>query len=656
MSDEESPRRNPRLVVAMVVGGLILLALVGYFILHNPYGPPTITPDKIRGDENFLAQTRSMLAKQTDLATSRTAVQLLNKHLQKAAEQPPALTAAEEGRLRDRLGLLPDEAVEVGSPLFTPLDAYHLDSCFLFRDAARSLEVPQITGAGGKTAKLAPLDYAVAGFDWVVRQVRLSAVQDADEKAPPAAILRRGVGSAFQRAQVFLALLEQFGLDGSGSSDLQGCLVFRPDEKGVRQLWACGVAIGTKPESLYLFDPRVGLAIPGPGGKGVATLAQAQSDPSVLAQWKFDKLPYDVTLAQAKDASALVGIPLSAAAPRMRFLQDRLLRDRALNDQALPAQIHVRLAEDPEQVLAVIRAGLGKADGVRVWREGTGILRRFVPAAEGGGDKGAAKGLPPIQVRFQFNALPWEEYPLTPFEKVGKLGTELALKLRMAYASPFLRALVDANSPRELLLRGRFQPAVKDLVQEQAQLQQSRSRFLSAGDLGPEVRRWVEEMAIPAYADMSRAQGTPNQAAANARVEQLFRWKIGEPIEVLINGSLAGPRGAEVMYQLALCRHEQATRFQQRIDLGSTIGLTLASDAKNAKDAWDDAAGYWKEFLDSNSGRPGVASAQRMRGEALARLGNKEEAVKLWKDTSAPQADLERLGRLWLARPHETKP
>ena len=124
----------------------------------------------------------------------------------------------------------------------------------------------------------------------------------------------------------------------------------------------------------------------------------------------------------------------------MRFLQDRLLRDRVLNDQALPAQIHVRLAEDPEQVLAVIRAGLGKADGVRVWREGTGILRRFVPAADGGGDLGASKGLPPIQVRFQFNALPWEEYPLTQFEKSGRLGTELALKLRLAFASPFLPA------------------------------------------------------------------------------------------------------------------------------------------------------------------------------------------------------------------------
>ena len=107
---------------------------------------------------------------------------------------------------------------------------------FLFRDAARSLEIPPLTGAGGKIAKRLPLDYAIAGFDWVVRQVRLSdpKIPDAGEQAPPAAILRRGIGSALQRAQVFLALLEQFGLEEADTSGLQGCLVYRPDEKGVR--------------------------------------------------------------------------------------------------------------------------------------------------------------------------------------------------------------------------------------------------------------------------------------------------------------------------------------------------------------------------------------------------------------------------------------
>jgi tetratricopeptide (TPR) repeat protein len=653
MSDGVRPQWKSRLVAATVVGGLILLVSAGYYILHNPYGPPKVDPAKAnRREENFLAQARTALAKQTDLATCRTAIQLLNAHLQKATEQPPALTPAAATRLRDQLALSAEEAAEVASTSLTPLDGHHLDSCFLFRDAARSLEMPPLSGAGGKAAKVLPLHYAVAGFDWVMRQVRLSDISDtqAGEQAPPAAILRRGVGSALQRSLVFLALLEQFSLDDADTSGLQGCLVYCPDGKGVRRrLWACGVAIGTKPESLYLFDPRVGLAIPGPGGKGVATLAQARSDPSVLAQWKFDKLSYDVTADQAKDASALVVVPLSAAAPRMRFLQDRLLRDRTLNEQALPAQIRVRLAEDPKVALSVVRAAFGNVDKVSIWREGTGILRRFIPTAEGGADQAAAKGLLTPLIRFGLNTMPQGDYPAI-LNRADKLGNELEQRLRLAYALPFLRALVDPNSPRDLELRGRFAPAVRDLVQELDDLQKSQRRLRQSSNLGPEVRQWIEEKAIPAYADSSRSRGTPDEAAASARAEQLWRWKLGEPIEVLINGSLAGPRGAEVTYQIALIKFEQATRFRQRVDLASTIGLTLQSDADNARENYLDAEGYWKEFLDNNPTRPGVASAQFLRAESLAHLGRKDEATKRWKDTSAPQTDLERLGRLWKAR------
>ena len=35
MSDEESPQKKPRLLAVMVVGGLVLLVLVGYFIFFN---------------------------------------------------------------------------------------------------------------------------------------------------------------------------------------------------------------------------------------------------------------------------------------------------------------------------------------------------------------------------------------------------------------------------------------------------------------------------------------------------------------------------------------------------------------------------------------------------------------------------------------------
>ena len=119
---------------------------------------------------------------------------------------------------------------------------------------------------------------------------------------------------------------------------------------------------------------------------------------------------------------------------------------------------------------------------------------------------------------------------------------------------------------------------------------------------------------------------------------------------MLINGSVAGPRAAEVTYQLALCRHTEAARSQLRLDLAGTVGLKLPREAETAQKNWTAAEGYWKEFLDTSANRPGFAAAQRLCAEALVRLGRKEEAARMLRKVSPEQSGLERLGRLWLAR------
>jgi hypothetical protein len=522
---------------------------------------------------------------------------------------------------------------------------------------------------GGKAIKQTPLERAEAGFAWVVRQVRLPKPgQPSDEEAaPPAPVLRRSHGSALERALAFLAVLEQFGLDEEKGSGLQGCLVFCPDEKGNRRLWACGVAIG---DNLYLFDPRLGLPLPGPGGKGVATLAQARTDPTVLNQVQVEKLRYDVTPEQAKQATVLLVCPLSAVSPRMHLLQDHLLRDRAWNQQQLPAQVRVRLAEDPTRALGSVQAAVKssgvKAEDVQFWKEGSILLRRFLPRDEGGNDTGRPYALRqlqgfvaendptvvsmPRQKLFQLQAVPWEEFP-DYFRDPNHFRWDIGLgqQIRGYYALSFMRQLLDANTPRDMILRGQYTKAVKQLVEEQKQWQQMRARLREAKDLGTGVREWVDR-AIAAHANLIRAQGTAEEAAAQAQLDQLWKWRLGDPIEVFINGVIAGPRGAEVMYQLALCRHEQAARHQGRVALAARGGGSLPTEAANARRTWTDAADYWKEFIDINPGRPAVADARRLRGEVLAQLGQVEKAVPLWQDVSAPMSDLEKLAVLWLAR------
>src|SRR5262249_37778140 len=145
------------------------------------------------------------------------------------------------------------------------------------------------------------------------------------EPAPPAQALRRGRATSLERALVFLALLDQFNLreEKDDKAALYGCLLFSPGEKGPK-LWACGVAVGKDAKDLSLFDPRMGIPLPGPGGKGVATLAQACQDASVLGQLKVDKLSYDITPELAKKSHVRAFCTLSALAPRMELLEERL--------------------------------------------------------------------------------------------------------------------------------------------------------------------------------------------------------------------------------------------------------------------------------------------------------------------------------------------
>src|SRR5262249_48234709 len=118
-----------------------LVALLAYQMFGGK-GPGITTepPEHEKSEENFLAQTRTTLAKKTDLATCRSVVQDLNAHLQKAPEHAVTpLPASEAEQIGKQLGLEPGDLAEVNSTTFTPLDAYHIEACLLLRDAARTL-------------------------------------------------------------------------------------------------------------------------------------------------------------------------------------------------------------------------------------------------------------------------------------------------------------------------------------------------------------------------------------------------------------------------------------------------------------------------------------------------------------------------------------
>src|SRR5262249_33442527 len=145
--------------------------------------------------------------------------------------------------------------------------------------------------------------------------------------------------------------------------------------------WVAGVLVDNE---IYLFDTRLGLAIPGPSHVGVATLRQVAAKPELLKQLTVDpNLRYDVSREQVKGAEILVCCSLAAMSPRMKHLHG--LRDSLEG---------IRLWGEPIEGLKRFKKA-AKANGlaetqVRGWNQSgdfntpVRVTRYFLPPPEGG--------------------------------------------------------------------------------------------------------------------------------------------------------------------------------------------------------------------------------------------------------------------------------
>ena len=93
-----------------------------------------------------------------------------------------------------------------------------------------------------------------------------------------------------------MSLCRQLGID-------VGLLFYTPPGQKLPNPWVCAALIEGK---LYLFDPRIGLPIPGRDGTGVATLDDALADPMVLdrldlpGQSSFGRIPKEIVAKRQK--------------------------------------------------------------------------------------------------------------------------------------------------------------------------------------------------------------------------------------------------------------------------------------------------------------------------------------------------------------------
>ena len=228
------------------------------------------------------------LAQSLHLATApdhyREALALANSWLTRNAAAVK-FEAEERAFLEEQAHLTGEELTTLEATACPPIDAHHLASCCLFRDAAAKLEL----------GEAAPLDRARAAFEWTMRRVVLHEQSDAD--LPPAQVLRRGYGNALDRALVFVELLRALEVPAGLVTDAKEKTVL----VGV-------VAPINKDKQLALFDPRLGLAIVGPQPQTIATLAQARAQPELLKA----SVPADAVGKLEVRAT----VPLEALSPR----------------------------------------------------------------------------------------------------------------------------------------------------------------------------------------------------------------------------------------------------------------------------------------------------------------------------------------------------
>jgi hypothetical protein len=555
---------------------------------------PVAAANQTQSPEALLANAIAILNEdRPTVSTYRSAIQQLNNYVDQKREFADRLTLSRaereliEGQIlkgvNPQRGPLPDSREsrmkELERKSFTALDAHHLDSCFLFRDAARALENDLGTPpASNDPARTAAWQHQLArhAFEWVIRQIAFQRRDPATDPWPAHEILRRGTGDGEERGRVFLALLEQM--------ELPACLVARQvetEDRGQRVWrevpWTVGVLLGGQ---LHLFEPRLGVPVPGPQG-GVATLKDVKANPAVL-QKLYEGDPDPVTPAQVEKAVLLVPSSLPALSPRMRELQARLddagQRMRAVLYEDLTA--HLERLKD---------ANLGAE--VRLWTTTAGypavVLPRYIENPLG------QPRTAPRLARAPGGGVMWVDGVVVPRsglvpEWARRLSTEILSgksvdaagstdPLFKVFDSLFLKIRSEPGGIRDLLVRGKPEQAINKIVETESKLDKELDRFHHDLPDPTEFLRakWARQLkdAEGALLELNlRRRQVPPDSPDGRALEEAFRkqmqvvetiWRSQETAINYLNVEWANPVVREhLAYFMGLAKMELAIRAE----------------------------------------------------------------------------------------------
>lgn len=601
-----TPEPNPTLppwawgTVAILGVAVVVLALVASL---RPVQKPRV-PKGNTGEigENNVAAARQSLSGLRDLGSCRQAVNHLNKDRIARSEEIQKLSLPKS----TPEAVVANHGEYLKSVTSPGMDAWFLEECLFLREVvtAGDFQLKTRDSASGLTA-------ATELWDWVMREVAFQdSAGESTIKAPLHWILRRGTGTAEERAVIFLALLRQ-----SGISDVSGCLVrFTSADSPFQTL----VGVLTADGKPHLFDPVVGLPldiIPG------TTFNKFVTGDWPLGDWTGKTHSRTETQGHWKNATFGIMVPLPLLAPRNNdfpglFPEDPL----AIPKVDLEAEITHWTTSLKAAGLAEPKVSLDAGELVR-WPA-------FLPAQEGGA------GNPGLAQLFSFSYVPWDLLPrevLAAHPLLARIPVQVSLgiplpqpvgeRLLFAVFAPIFRNWHETpDKGRDLLVRFQFSRVVPELKQEKEEVQGRIGKAFTETEKGL-LRGWIND-ANTAYANLARNPGNP---AAEEGVKAL--WERSGPMlmAVLIPASIA--RMEEIQVALALAKHEQASQMTRKL-AKKIPGITLADTTR----AWRAAAEGWAQLAsDSKIQWEAKAHLSRYLGEALRKSGNLANAREIWK-------------------------
>jgi tetratricopeptide (TPR) repeat protein len=484
--------------------------------------------------------------------------------------------------------LLPDESFDV------TLDGQFLREAALLRDIAHSIEP--------KDKKYDDLSVASAIFDWTIGNVQpeLPPIDESQVTPTDAALaiqlphetLFTGRGLSLNRAWAFMLIARQQGLNT--------VLVAtpNPDNPDQPRPWAIGVVIG---DDIHLFDFNYGLPIPGPGGEGVATLAQAAEDDAILRQMDIpgDRI-YPRKASELKNTIVLVEGSPGYLSRRMKLLESYLTgRDRLV------------LTTDASQLAERVKA-LPHVGEVRLWtlpyqtlheRQRLTALLQDVPSAE---------------------------------QQRAKITLQAAEALRRAFAIP---VAPEVKRSRD---RDDAQRSEEEMQNSGEEVQPGRPKSQE------EIRRRQRNVFALRIGRLLHLRGIYGGASANAALAAAATEDVSEIVE----------RGAKYYYSRAMPPKQELDELNRMLRDGFqwSPGRPLTAEVVLATQQMRDSAVYWLgmiwfdrggyemavEFLGQMTLQSGpeniwTNNARFNLARCYEELGKLPEAIALYEADRSPQ-------------------